>query len=88
MIVDVDMPRRRMLEAGNDSEQRRFAAAGRADETHELAFVDHEVDVAQRLDLLVADLKNLVHVADREERPAGRLGLIHDVAGSSEAHDY
>jgi hypothetical protein len=48
----------RFVEPGDDSQQGRFAAAGRADENEELAFADVEVDVLQYMDRaeLLADV--------------------------------
>ena len=44
------VPARRLVEAGDEVEDRRLAAAGRADEAHELARRDLEVDVGERGD--------------------------------------
>ena len=40
----------RILQPGDDAQQRRLAAAGRADEDDELAILDLEVDALQHLD--------------------------------------
>ena len=40
----------RFLEAGDDAQQGRLAAAGRTDEDDELALIDFEVDVLEHLD--------------------------------------
>ena len=86
MVVDVHAAGSRRLEAGDDAQQRRLAAAGCPDEAHELTLADHEIDLMQRFDAIHADLEELAHVADREERPA--RGVIHGAAGSSEGRDY
>jgi hypothetical protein len=46
--ADLDAAVRRLLEAGDDAQERRLAAAGRADEHHELAVGDPERDVVDR----------------------------------------
>ena len=47
--VDRDRAAGRLLEIGDDAQQRGLAAARRADERDELAPADGEVDVGQRL---------------------------------------
>ena len=45
LAVDADLARADRFEPGDHAQQRRLAAAGRADEHHELAVLDFEVDV-------------------------------------------
>ena len=47
-VADPDRPARHRLEAGEKPEQRRLAAARRADEDHQLAVLDVEIDVDER----------------------------------------
>ena len=48
--VDRHGARRRLDEPADDAQQRRLAAAGRAEHGHDLARLDGEVDRSQRLD--------------------------------------
>ena len=57
-------PGRRLLEAGDDAQERRFSATGRADHADELALWNRQIDRCQRLDLAVTDRKALGHAAD------------------------
>ena len=47
VAVDAHLARRRTLEAADDVEQRRLAAAGRAEQADELAVADVQVDVVE-----------------------------------------
>src|SRR6185436_4428964 len=64
--VDRDRTRRRGDQVGDQPEQRRLAAPRRSDQRHELAELDGEVDVDQRLDLIrpaaVEALAHALHV--------------------------
>ena len=51
VAVDQHAARGRILQPGDDAQQRRLAAAGRADEDDELAVLHLEVDALQHLDL-------------------------------------
>ena len=57
LVAEVDLAGRRRLEPGDDAEQRGLAAAGRAEEGHELPLLDLEHDIAKRNDAaeLLAD---------------------------------
>ena len=50
LAVEPDLAGARLLQPGDDAQQRRLAAAGRADEDDELAVRDVEVDVVEHLD--------------------------------------
>ena len=50
LAVDADLAAGRPVEPGDLPQQRGLAAAGRADEDHELAVDDLEVDVVQHVD--------------------------------------
>ena len=63
----------RLLEVGDDAEQRGLAAAGRADQRDEVAGLDVEVDVRQRLDRPVGGLEGQRKVADVDDR-GSRVG--------------
>jgi hypothetical protein len=43
-----------LLEIGDDTQERRLAAARRADEGNELALLDIEIDVGERDDIAIA----------------------------------
>jgi hypothetical protein len=62
-VADQDGARGRLFEAGDDPKQRRLAAPGRADEHHELAVLDLQLDVVDR-DHATAEL--LRHVSERD----------------------
>ena len=49
LAADEDLAGGRLLEAGNRAQQRRFPAAGRADEDDEFAIADIEVDIGDDL---------------------------------------
>ena len=71
----------RLLEAGDDAQQRRLPAARRADQANELSRCDRKVDAPERLDLAVAHAKALGHAGHRQRRR--RRGLTHGAAGST-----
>src|SRR6266516_599273 len=48
--IDEDLAAGRVVEPGDDAEQRAFAAARRPDDAHELAALDAEADAVQDLD--------------------------------------
>ena len=53
MPLTVMRARGRLLEIGDDAQERRLAAARRADERDELALLDVEIDVGERDDVAV-----------------------------------
>ena len=60
VAADRDVAVGDVLEPGDHPQQRRLAAAGRADEHDELALVDLQVDGVDRLDAVRVDLRDLV----------------------------
>ena len=62
--ADPDLAGADRLEPGDHREQRRLAAAGRADQHDELAGLDLEVDVLQHLDGAEALADSLLTVSD------------------------
>ena len=64
LAVDPDLAAGDVLEAGDHPQRRRFAAAGRADQNHELLVRDIEIDAAYR-DCVVEVFD---HVAERDVR--------------------
>lgn len=48
--ADDDLARRRLIDGGDQVQQRRFAAAGWAHDPDELSFFNREVNVVQRLE--------------------------------------
>ena len=73
LAEDLDRPPVAVENAGDDRQQRRLAAARRADDQRHLAGVDVPVDAAQRLDPLLAAAEMLGQPADphrdRRRRP-------------------
>ena len=65
LAVEHDGALRRDLVADEELDQRRLAGARRADEEDEVAFRDHEVDVAERLLAVVVLLRDVVQHEDR-----------------------
>src|SRR5262249_10989110 len=63
--IDQDRSGARLLQVGDDAQERGFAATRRSDERDEIAAIDLQVDVAERLHLAVAGLKG--------ERDAARV---------------
>ena len=57
-LADPDLALGHLLEAGDHAQQRRLAAAGRADEDHELAARDREADVVDRAHVTRVDLSD------------------------------
>lgn len=84
VVFVVDLARGWHVEATENVEQRRFSASGSAEQRHELAPTELEVDAAKRDDV------DLAHPIDLGQAPAGENGLIvptrdrgfHDVSGS------
>ena len=80
--VDRKPPAGRLLEVGDDAQQRGLAAAGGADEGDELAGFDREIDLRQRMDRAVGRLEHqgqaldLDHARGRGARGAGALRVI------------
>jgi hypothetical protein len=62
-------------EAGDDAKERRLAAAGAAEDRHELAVADLEIDLADRLDEARAGLEALRDPLDVDERVVYRPAL-------------
>jgi hypothetical protein len=60
--ADPDRPRGDHLQPGDHPQRRRLAAAGRADEDHELPVGDREVEVGDRLGAVRVDLRQLVEL--------------------------
>jgi hypothetical protein len=81
VAVDRNVPGGWFLESGDDPQQRRLSAAGRADHADELALPNGQIDRRQGFDFVVPHRKALGHAADREGVRICRL--THDVAGSS-----
>jgi len=61
-----------VLEAADDAQQRRLAAAGGADEGDELVVGDVEADILERLDLVAALAEQLADLLDGDFRRHGR----------------
>ena len=57
--ADPDLAVADLLEAGDHPQRGRLAAARRADEHDELAFVDLQVEVADRDDVVAVDLRDV-----------------------------
>ena len=68
LAVDGEFAAGRPLEAGDHAQQRRLAAAGRADEDDELAVGDLQIDVVQHVD------------AAEGLRDIGELDVAHDAS--------
>ncbi len=60
--------RRLLLEIGDDAQQRRLPAARRPDEGDEIAVLDLEIDLRQRIDRRVRRLKDETELACRNQR--------------------
>ena len=76
-VVDRDRPLRRREEAADELEQRGLAAAGRTDETDELARLDSEVDPGQsrgRPLVFAEHVRHVAHVDAFRTGPPGRRG--------------
>ena len=75
--VDADLARGDRLQPGDGVEQRRLAAAGRADEDEEAALLDREVDALQHVDgaealLEIVDFEERHALSPSPRRPSGR----------------
>src|ERR1039457_4017160 len=70
---DDDTPCAREVLAQQQAQERRLPRAGRADEEQELAFADIDVDVAQRGDVALVDLVDVLE-ADHARRRPGPVG--------------
>ena len=64
--VDEHLARGRLLEAAGDGEQRALARAARSHDRHQLAAVDRQVDVAERVDTSAPVAVDLRHLAQLE----------------------
>ena len=69
----VDAARRRLVEAGDEVEQRALAAARRAEQADELALVDVERDALERDDCWLPVPNDLGDVGDGDDRTRCRL---------------
>ena len=72
--ADRDRARRRLLEPGDQPQQRRLAAAGRADEDHELAVLDVQADVVDRAHAAAELLRDAVDDDLGHRRASSGLG--------------
>ena len=82
------VPGGRRIEAAEDVQQGRFAAAGRAEQHHQFAAVQIEVDAAQRLHLDLAHGVDLGDVVDVEDDVGAwiRMGVRMAVIGVGFGH--
>src|SRR5579885_158642 len=78
-VVRHDAARIRRRRAGHDVEQRRLAAAARADQRDELAFADRQTDIRQRLHVRALGAEVLGDVFDGElgGRRWRTVGIAH-----------
>jgi hypothetical protein len=65
----------RRVEAAQDVEQGRLARAGRPEQHDELAFIDIEIDIPQRMDLNFAHGVGLGQIAGVKDHAAGYCWL-------------
>ena len=70
----VDAPRRGLVEAGDEIEQRALAASRRAEQAHELALLDVERHTFERDDALAPGAERLGHVGDGDNGARHHLG--------------
>ena len=77
--IHQDLAGGRLLEPRDDAQHGRLAAAGGADQAHELALCDGRINAAERLDLAIARGEALGDATQRYVRP---YYLTHDAAGS------
>ena len=77
--IHQDLAGGRLLEPRDDAQHGRLAAAGGADQAHELALCDGRINAAERLDLAIARGEALGDATQRYVRPHY---LTHDAAGS------
>jgi hypothetical protein len=83
VVAPIRLARRRHVEAAQNVEERRLAAAGRPEQDDELAFADLEVDVAQRVHLDFAHPVDLAEAARDEDRRAGTIARAARLATSA-----
>ena len=69
LTVDLHVPGRDRLEAGDHPQRRRLSAAGRADEDDELARLDLEVEIGDGLRAVGIDLRQLLEGDLRHVKP-------------------
>jgi hypothetical protein len=62
IVAEPGLPAARRIEAAKDVEERRLAAAGRAEQDDELVWSQREIDAAQRVHLDVAAAVDLGQV--------------------------
>ena len=60
LVADPELAAADLLEAGDHAQRGRLAAAGRADENHQLAVLDLQVEVEDGLGSVVVDLRDAV----------------------------
>ncbi len=72
--ADADAARCRLIQAGEQMQQRTFAGAGRSHDGDELATAERQIDAAQRLDARRRRAVSLRQSSDHED------GVIHNVS--------
>ena len=77
LAIQPDAALLRGNQAGQNAQQRRFAAARRPDDADKLAWFDLKHDVVQRIDLAVLIVVNMAHAFDAQCR------LSHNLSKSS-----
>ncbi len=93
-VVDQHLPARRLLEAGEDLEQRALAAAARPDHGDELAGLRDEIDAVEREHRRLARSGELLPqaanleprallVVHRHQRTSASAGRLHGIASRS-----
>ena len=78
---DEDRARRRLVDAGDEVEQRRLAGARRPHQRDEVALRDVEIDVDQHRDDLAAANVALHEAADGDQRRVLRASFMRASAG-------
>ncbi len=68
LVADPELAVGDLLEPGDHAQRGRLAAAGRADEHHQLAVLDREIEVEDRLRAVVVDLLDVGEL-DLRHRP-------------------
>ena len=66
LVADPELAAADLLEAGDHAQRGRLAAAGRADENHQLAVLDLQVEVEDGLGSVVVDLRDAVELDLRQ----------------------
>src|SRR4029079_4222243 len=83
LAVAGEAPGRRRVEVGDEAQQRALAAAARAEQRHELAALDDEIDVVEGEHAALAELLRPRLDADGRVGGGRRRGLSHGAAGSA-----